>query len=184
MNASSFTIIVIICAALFCTPLDAGEPGRTDGPEGSELGRGGYPFGGPDGRFYVNPAFGSGRFDQTATGNRSGLLYGVDLGYERYGWLAIEGGYAYVSDSELSIYSLGSRMDYNADPFVYYVTTHAGLYKPVEGQSNFGLAPGAGIDVILNDRIRIGLNYKRDFIFADESTRNIDRVFAGLKFYF
>lgn len=184
MKTASFTIIVIICAAYFCAPLDAGEPGRTDGPEGSEVGFGGYPFGGPEGRFYINPAFGSGIFDRNADGSRSGLLYSLNLGYERDGWLAFEGGYAYLSDRELSIYSLGSRFDYNADPFVYYITTQAGLYQPAEGQSNFGLAPGAGIDIILSDRIRIGLNYKRDFIFTDESTTNIDRLFAGLKFYF
>ncbi len=184
MKTASLTLIFTICGALACLPLNAGEPGRTDGPEGSELGRGGYPFGGPEGRFYVSPAFGSGIFDRNPDGNRTGLLYGLNLGYERDGWLAIEGGYAYLSDEKLSIYSLGSRLDYNADPFVYYFSTQAGLYRPEDGESNFGLAPGAGIDIIINDRIRLGLNYKRDFIFSDGNTTEIDRLFAGLKVYF
>ena len=183
MKTASFTLIFAICGTLICLPLEAGESGRTDGPEGSELGRGGYPFGGPEGRFYISPAFGSGIFDRNDD-SRSGLLYSLNLGYERDGWLAIEGGYAYLSDRRLSIYSLGSRLDYNADPFVYYFSTQAGLYKPEDGESNFGLAPGAGIDIILNDRIRLGLNYKRDFIFSDGNTTEIDRLYAGLKFYF
>ena len=116
MKTASLTLIFTICAAMLCMPLDAGEPGRTDGPEGSEVGRGGYPFGGPEGRFYISPAFGSGIFDRNADDSRTGLLYSMNLGYERDGWLAIEGGYAYLSDRELSIYSLGSRFDYNADP--------------------------------------------------------------------
>jgi hypothetical protein len=184
MRTASLTLIFTICAAMFCMRLDAAEPGRTDGPEGTELGRGGYPFGGPEGRFYISPAFGSGIFDRNADSSRTGLLYSLNLGYERDGWLAIEGGYAYLSDRKLSIYSLGSRFDYNADPFVYYFSAQAGLYKPTEGESNFGLAPGAGIDIILNDRIRVGLNYKRDFIFTDGNTTDVDRLFAGLKFYF
>ena len=184
MKPARFTLILTCCLGLLSVPLAAQESGRTDGPEGSEVGRGGYPFGGPEGRFYISPAFGSGIFDRNADDSRSGLLYSLNLGYERDGWLAIEGGYAYLSDRKLSIYSLGSRFDYNADPFVYYFSAQAGLYKPTEGESNFGVAPGAGIDIILNDRIRVGLNYKRDFIFTDGNTTDIDRLFAGLKFYF
>lgn len=184
MKTVSLTLIFTICGALFSLPLDAGEPGRTDGQEGSELGRGGYPFGGPEGRFYISPAFGSGIFDRNADDSRTGLLYSLNLGYERDGWLAIEGGYAYLSDRKLSIYSLGSRLDYNADPFVYYFAAQAGLYRYTGGESNFGVAPGVGIDIIVNDRIRLGLNYKRDFIFTDGSTTEIDRLYAGLTFYF
>lgn len=184
MKSTIFTLIVAGCLVLLSLPSVARESGRTDGPEGSEVGYGGYTYGGPDGRFYVNTSFGSGIFNGNSDGSRTGLIYGVDLGYERYGWLAVEGGYAYLSKRKLSIFNLGSRFDYNADPLVYFFSAQAGLYRPEDGESNFGLAPGAGIDIILNDRIRVGLNYKRDFIFADGSTTAIDRLYAGLTFYF
>ena len=184
MKSTIFILIVAGCLALLSMPLVARESGRTDGPEGSEVGAGGYAYGGPAGRFYVNPSFGSGIFNGKTNGNGAGLLYSLNLGYEREGWLAIEGGYSYLSDRTMSIYSLGSRLDYNADPFVYYFSLQAGLYKPEDGESDFGLAPGAGIDIILNDRIRLGLNYKRDFIFSDGNTTKIDRPCVGLKFYF
>ena len=183
MNPLSI-VLTTLCVAIATLPAAAQQTATTDGPEESEYGSGGYPFGGPDGRFYISPAFGSGILNQKIAGNQSGLLYGVDLGWERDGWIGIQGGYTYISDLKMSIYSLGSRFAYNADPFVYYITTQAGFYSPKLGDSNFGLAPGAGVDIIVNNTIRIGLNYNHDFIFTDNTTTDLNRVYAGLKFYF
>ena len=99
-------------------------------------------------------------------------------------WLGIQAGYAYLSDRNMSIISLGSRFAYVFAPFVYHVSLNAGLYAPEQGDRNFGLAPGAGIDIILHERVRIGLDYKHDFVFSDNRTTDIDRVYAGLKFFF
>ena len=178
-------IIATALATLLLPSAAAAEAGgRTDGPEASEHGQGGYPFGGPTGRLYISPAFGSGILNNPETGSRSGLLYGVDVGYERDGWIGIQGAYTYLPDQDLSIYSIGTRLAYPTDPFVYYISAHAGLYAPEAGANHFGLAPGAGIDVVVSERVRLGLNYKHDFIFRDTFTQDVDRVYAGIKLYF
>jgi opacity protein-like surface antigen len=178
-------IIVAALAALLVTSTAVAETGgRTDGPEASEHGQGGYPFGGSTGRFYVSPAFGSGFLDLVETGSRSGRFYGLDVGYERDGWVGMQAAYAYLPDQDLSIYSIGTRLAYPTDPFVYYLSTHAGLYARETGTNHFGLAPGAGIDVAVSGRIRIGLDYKHDFVFRDTFTQDVDRVCAGVMLYF
>ncbi|MDA0711421.1 MAG: hypothetical protein O3B73_14570, partial [bacterium] len=157
----------------------------TDGPEESEYGRGGNPFGGATSQFYARAAFGSGFFKIPGLADtQTGFLYGIDLGYEIDGWLGVEAGYAYLTDRDMSIFSVGSRFAYIYDPFVYHVSLSAGLYDPEIGSQNFGIAPGAGIDIRLSDRVRLGLDYKHDFIFTDNITTDMDRVYAGLKLSF
>lgn len=181
MKRMLFTLAI----ALLLTGGANAQTGRTDGGEESEFGKGGYPFGEQRHRFYLNTAFGSGFFDKTDLNHtRTGFLYGAELGVEMDEWLGIQAGYAYLSDRKMSIISLGSRFAYVFDPFVYHVSLNAGLYAPEQGDQNFGLAPGAGIDIILHERVRIGLDYKHDFVFSDNRTTDIDRVYAGLKFFF
>lgn len=176
--------LALTLALLACTVASA-QTGRTDGPEESEFGSGGYPFGGKTNQFYINTSFGSGFFKTPGlNGTQTGFMYGVDLGFEMDQWLGVQAGYTYLSDRDMSIISLGSRFAYSFDPFVYHVSLSAGLYDPKTGSQNFGLAPGAGIDIIVNDRVRLGLEYKHDFIFTDTVTTDMDRVYAGLKFFF
>ena len=178
-------LLFTLAIALLLGNSASAQTGRTDGAEESEFGKGGYPFGGPSHRVYLNTAFGSGFFDLTDVNKtRTGFLYGVDLGVEMDQWLGIQASYNYLSDRDMSIFSLGSRFAYAFDPFVYHVSLNAGLYAPNEGSRNFGLAPGAGIDIVLHKRVRIGLDYKHDFIFTDNRTTDMDRVYAGLKFFF
>lgn len=162
----------------------AQDVGRTDGPEETEYGKGGNPFGSPDGRLYLNAVFGSGFFEIAGLSDKTGFLYGLDLGYEMYEWIGIQTGYAYLSDRDLSIYSVGANFSYPWHPFVYNVGLGAGLYVPDIGERSFGIAPGAGVDIVLGKNVRIGLNYKHDFIFTDVMTTDMDRVYAGLKFMF
>ena len=178
-------IMIILTLVILCCGAAHAQTGRTDGPEQSEFGKGGYPFGGKLNRVYLNAAFGSGFFQTPGLGNtRTGFLFGADVGYEMDQWLGIQAGYAYLSDRDLSIFSIGSRFAYTFEPFSYHVSLDAGLYSPETGERNFGLAPGAGIDIIVSDRVRLGLDYKHDFIFTDNQTTDMDRVYAGLKFFF
>lgn len=178
-------ILSILALALLIGGSAHAQTGRTDGPETSEFGKGGYPFGGALNRFYINAAFGSGFFKTPGLNDtNTGFLYGADFGFEMDQWLGIQASYAYLSDRQMSIFSLGSRFAYTYEPFSYHVSLDAGLYAPRNGERNFGLAPGAGIDILASDRVRLGINYKRDFIFTDAQTTEIDRVYAGLKFFF
>ena len=182
----AYTRFFLLPAVILCTfvaALNAEETGRTDGPEEGEYGKGGYPFGGPAGRFYISPTFGSGVFDTPGLRNQTGLLYGIRMGYEMEEWLGIQGGFDYLSDRKMSIFSLGSRFAYPWHPFVYYASVSAGLYSPESGDRHFGIAPGAGIDIVIHDRVRVGLEYKHDLIFSDDRS-HMDRVFAGLRLSF
>ena len=137
MKTTSWKRIVLIAflaISVGSTIAEAEETGRTDGPEGSELGKGGYPFGGGLEQFYVTPAFGSGSF-----GGRTGLLYGVDFGYKSESWIGVQGGYSYLSDARLHITTLGARFDAELQPFVPYITVQAGLYSQEGGERNFGI---------------------------------------------
>jgi hypothetical protein len=167
----------------FATLAGAQATGRTDGPEKSEYGKGGYPFGGRVGRFYVTPAFGSGFFDAPQRGAQTGLLYGLDLGYEMDEWVGLQGSYHYLTDRDVSLFGLGSRFTYRRLPFAYHVSVQAGLYAPRAGSRDFGLAPGAGVDVVLHERLQVGLGFRRDFIFSDARSR-LSRVYATVGVYF
>ncbi|MSS73660.1 MAG: hypothetical protein EXS64_19560 [Candidatus Latescibacteria bacterium] len=174
------SLLVLLCLPAFAR---AENTGRTDGPEKSEYGKGGYPFGARVGRLYVTPAFGSGFFDAPPQKNETGLLYGLDLGYEMDEWVALQGSYHYLTDRAMSLFGLGSRFTYRQLPFAYHISVQAGLYAPRTGPTNFGLAPGAGIDVVLHERVQVGLSYCHDFIFSDVRS-HLNRVYATVGIYF
>ena len=182
MKSKILGIIGLVIVTAMSTA--AGDLGKTDGPEESEYGKGGNPFGSPVGRFYLNAAFGSGFFENAGLPDRTGFMYGIDLGYEMHDWIGIQTSYAYLSDQDLSIYSVGANFSYPWHPFVYNVGLDAGLYVPKIGERSFGIAPGAGVDIMLGGNIRLGLKYKHDFIFTDIVTTDVDRVYAGLKLMF
>lgn len=175
---------IIALIALTATAVTAQDVGRTDGPEESEYGKGGNPFGSAVGRMYVSGTFGSGFFDGVGSSQDTGFLYGIDLGYEMHDWIGVQAGYAYLSDRDLAIFSVGTNFVYAWHPFVYNLSLGTGLYVPDVGERSFGIAPGAGVDIVLGENVRLGLNYKHDFIFTDGITTDLDRVYAGLKFLF
>lgn len=174
----------IAIAALSATTVVAQDVGRTDGPEESEYGKGGNPFGSNVGRLYVSAAFGSGFYSSATLSDETGFTYGVNLGYEMDDWIGLQGGYTYLSDRDLAIYNIGTNFNYPWHPFVYNVSLDAGFYDPDVGDRSFGLAPGAGIDIVLGENVRVGLNYRHDFIFTDNATTDMNRVYAGVKFLF
>jgi len=170
--------------AIVASSVSAQDVGRTDGAEESEYGKGGNPFGSAVGRMYINATFGTGFFNGAGLVDETGFLYGFDLGYEMQDWIGVQGGYTYLSDRKTSIYSAGTNFSYPWHPFIYNVSLGAGLYVPDIGDRSFGIAPGAGVDIVLGESVRLGLNYKHDFIFTDTVTTDMDRVYAGLKFMF
>ncbi len=173
--------IGLILGILACGPaLALGQAtGRTDGQEKGEYGKGGYPFGGQAARAFVTPSFGSGFFDVPGKGVQTGLYYGLDLGCEIDEWIGLQGSYGYLTDRRLSIFGLGARFTRRSLPFAYHAFVQPGLYAPRGGQRSFGLAAGAGISVVPQDRIQVGLHYAHDFIFSDVRS-HLDRVYATL----
>jgi len=179
-------------ALVLCLAVGVGasepEPGRTDGPEGSEYGKGGYWRYRTAGRFFVEGYFGAAVVDieDDDTGwdfSETDLITGFDAGYMVDDWLAFQMGYGYISDQKTSLFSLGMRSMYNLEPFNYYFSLGAELYSPDRGDDRFGIVPGVGAEMILSDHLRVGLGFQHDFIFADE-TISINRFTARVQFDF
>ena len=185
LRATAFVLALMAGLALEAA---AAEPGRTDGAEGSEYGTGGYWRYRSGGRFFVEGYFGAAAVDIEYDGaapdfDATDLLGGVDLGYMVEDWLAFQLGYAHIADQATDLFSLGMRSQYNLDPFGYYFSLGAELYAPDQGDTQFGVVPGIGAEMLLGERVRVGLAYQHDFILADE-TISIDRFSARLQIGF
>jgi hypothetical protein len=165
--------------------MNAATPGRTDGPEGSEYGKGGYGRFRSEGRLYAEGFFGSAivHRDDGVDADQTDLFGGLYVGYRMENWLGFQVGYARIADQNTSLWSAGTRSVFDADPFAYYVALDAEIYAPEVGESAFGIAPGAGIEVLLTERIRAGLRIQRDLIFSDESI-GINRLGATIRLDF
>lgn len=165
------------------------ETGRTDGPEGSEIGTGGYPYFRMPGQFYVEGFFGAatvdiepeGGGDDTAT---TDLIGGVNVGYLMDDWLAFQLGYGRISgDNPTDLFTAGMRNSLNLEPFNYFFSLDAELYSPEGESAKFGIVPGAGVEMVLNDHLQVGLRYQRDFIF-DNDNIGINRFTARVQLKF
>ena len=173
--------IALIALLALAVGAQAATPGRTDGPEGSEYGKGGYWHKTQYGLFYTEGFLGaatvkgSDDFDSDTD-----LISGLNVGYMVEEWLAFQVGFAHILDQNTNLYSGGVRSAYITRPFNYYFSLDAELYSPESGDTRFGIAPGVGAEVILSDRLRVGLRYQRDFIFADDPIR-INRFTAKIQ---
>lgn len=184
------TWIAVACLALTSLAATAAEPtpGRTDGPVGSEVGRGGYPHYGTPGSIFVEPFFGAAAVDiePQAGGNTSqtDLIFGANVGYYMQEWLAVQAGFGYIGgDQKTGLYSVGIRNVLQNEPFNWYMRLDAELYSPDGGDTRFGIVPGVGAEVVVSDKLRVGLQYQHDFIFSDDNI-SINRFTARLQLKF
>jgi hypothetical protein len=165
------------------------EPGRTDGPEGSEYGKGGYPFYRETGEFYLDGYVGSATVDiefkdnLTPNFSQTDIVYGISAGYQVEDWLGFGLGFGHITEQKINLYSAGVLASYNLEPLNYFLSLDAEIFNPETGSSKFGFAPGVGAEVVLTDYLRAGLRFQHDFIFADD-TISINRFTARLQLRF
>ena len=183
------TLAVMITVGLSSAQAqDRAQEARTDGPEGSEIGHGGYPWQ-ETGHLYVEGMFGAAVLDiePEAGGpdvSQTDLISGVSVGYMMEDWLGFQLGYGHIGgDQKTSLYSAGVRNLLNYEPVNAYLSLDAELYSPDVGDSRFGIAPGVGAEVVLTQWLRAGLRYQHDFIFADDNI-SINRFSASLQIKF
>ncbi len=164
------------------------QEARTDRPEGSEIGHGGFPWQ-ESGHLYVEPMFGAAVRDIEPEGggtevSQTDLFSGLSVGFLMEDWLGFQLGYGYIGgDQKTSIYSAGVRNLLSYEPVNAYLSLDAELYSPDVGDAQFGIAPGGGTEVMLTQWLRAGLRYQHDFIFADDNI-SINRFSANLQFRF
>ena len=160
-------------------------PGRTDEPEGSEIGTGGYRFARTPGVFFVEPFMGSAVVDIEPDDadelSETDLFYGLEVGYQTEDWLGVHFGYGYIADQKTKLYNVGIRNILQYEPFSYYLRLDAELYSPDQGSSKFGIAPGVGAQLVLSDHLLMGLQFQHDFIFSDDNI-SINRFTARVTF--
>jgi opacity protein-like surface antigen len=182
------TSLVLVLALALAVGADEPEPGRTDGPEGSEYGKGGYRYFRMDGKFFVEGYFGAAGVDiedddAGVDFSETDLIAGFNAGYMIEDWVGFQLGYGYITDQKINLFSAGMRSSYNMEPFNYYFSLNAELFAPDQGDERFGIVPGVGAELIMSDHLRVGLQYQHDFIFADE-TISVNRVTAKVQFDF
>ncbi len=177
---------------LAAVPLQAlaQERGRTDGPEGSEYGKGGYSRP-SSGQLSLQFDWGAGvNQEPPPQGAPKGppIFLGLTAAYWWDDWLQLDFSGAYVLD--------GGRLDLLAGPrfrtYGYPLSLYAGLkagaiFVPELGM-RFGLSPQVGADFIVGDRdnIILGLAYALDIPLparADGGS-NTHRVFMSLGYRF
>ena len=167
--------------------LYAADPGRTDGPEGSEYGKGGYGRFRSEGQLYVEGYLGSAtvstEYESGLETQETDLFTGLYVGYQIENWLGFQVGYARIANQAAHLISAGTRSVFDASPFAYYLAIDAEIYAPAGRDSHFAVAPGVGAEVGLNETLHVGLHLQRDIIFADDSI-GINRLSAKIRFNF
>ncbi|XXF76546.1 hypothetical protein P2318_26325 [Myxococcaceae bacterium GXIMD 01537] len=154
---------VALTAAL-AAPLSANAQsrGRTDGPEGSEYGKGGYADPG-GGAFSLEFNWGAAVLDtQPLGGAPEGppLFIGATASFWGDDWYQLDVSGSYIFDGGRFDVLAGPRFRTYGWPLSLSLGVKAGLMYIPEVGSRFGVAPSIGADMMTgNDHILLGLGY-------------------------
>lgn len=176
-------VMCILAILALAVPTFADDSGRTDGPEGSEYGKGGYRYWSTGGAYFLEGFVGAAVVDTDLEVSKTDLFSGVNAGYMVEDWLAVQLGFGHISDQKTNLFSAGMRSSYDLDPFSYSFSLDTELYSPDVGSTKFGIAPGVGAEMHLSERLHIGLRFQHDFIFADDNI-SINRFSGKIQFQF
>ena len=176
-------VMCILAILALAVPTFADDSGRTDGPEGSEYGKGGYRYWSTGGAYFLEGFVGAAVVDTDLEVSETDLFSGVNAGYMVEDWLAVQLGFGHISDQKTNLFSAGMRSSYALDPFSYSFSLDTELYSPDVGSTKFGIAPGVGAEMHLSERLHIGLRFQHDFIFADDNI-SINRFSGKIQFQF
>ncbi|ADO74109.1 hypothetical protein [Stigmatella aurantiaca] len=151
---------------LAAMPALAQDRGRTDGPEGSEYGKGGY----EDlhgGRFSLEFNWGAAiNAEEPPRGAPEGppLFLGLTASLWGDDWYQLDFSGSYVLDGGRLNLMVGPRFRTYGYPLSFHLGLRAGaIYMPEIG-TRFGLSPIVGADVLVGsgDSLLLGLSYSPD----------------------
>ncbi len=175
-----------LAAAVVMAPLSAQaqERGRTDGPEGSEYGKGGYSRV-SDSRFSLELNGGAAFAADASTVRRGSvpLFFGATASIWGADWYQFDLSGAYVLQNEQVSVLAGPRFRTYGFPVSLNAGLKAGAFLVPEEGLRFGLSPQAGVDVLLaNERVVLGLGYALDIPIATRGLTN--RLFMNIGYRF
>ena len=179
-------------ALLALGPLSVGaqERGRTDGPEGSEYGKGGYQdLNG--GQFSLEFNWGAAVNQGTSpAGAPEGppLFLGATASFWGDDWYQLDLSGAYVLDGGRLNLLVGPRFRTYGYPLSLHAGLKAGAIFIPEVGVRFGLSPQVGADLLIGNRddIILGLAYALDIPLPawSDGRNNTHRVFMSLGYRF
>jgi hypothetical protein len=155
----------------------AQESGRTDGPEGSEYGKGGYSSPGGARDFSLGLSFDGGRYGPPLFGGVTATFWPSD-------WVVFDLSGAYVASGRRYNGLAGPRFRV---PFFYPMALSAGFQAGVmvlkDAGVRFGVSPNAMLEFEVTRRALVGLGYAFD-VPVSEGAGVVHRVFlsAGYRF--
>lgn len=158
----------VVCGSLLTLTASAQERGRTDGPEGSEYGKGGYEAR-REGRFSLGLDFGASMISNPVA-NRVGppIFAGLTVSFWGDDWFVVDASGAYLLDSQRIDILVGPRFRTAFYPVSAHIGLKAGtVISPTSGL-RFAISPQIGGELLLADKLIMGLNYNVDVpIWAD-----------------
>jgi hypothetical protein len=161
----------------------AQDRGRTDGPEGSEVGKGGYtPASGGLGGFSLT-LDGGGAFTTKGPQISPPLFAGITASYWNQEFYRIDLSGFYIPDPKIWGVMLGPSFHTTTWPVAFSAGFQAGLHIPNEGSVNFILSPRVGMDFITESHFQLGVNANWDLNLADFD-RSIIRVYLSVGYRF
>ncbi|WP_309893136.1 hypothetical protein [Archangium sp.] len=177
----------VALAAAVVAPLSAGaQPrGRTDGPEGSEYGKGGYSRS-SDSRFSLELNWGAAfaaRISELESQAGPPLFVGATASLWGADWYQFDFSGAYVLHNGQVNVLVGPRFRTYGAPVSLYAGFKAGAFFVPDEGLRFGLSPQAGVDMFLaNERVVLGLGYALDIPIARRGLTN--RLFMNVGYRF
>ncbi len=159
----------------------AQERGRTDGPEGSEYGKGGYQRpSGALGRFSLGLDFGAAASNAPSASLGVPLLVGLTASGWFDDWFVLDAGAIYNFNQSRVQVSVGPRFRTIFWPVSLYAGVKAG---PVFGPSGirFAISPVVGADMVVGEHLVAGLAYAYDIVFGEDDTH---RAFMTIGYRF
>ena len=179
-------------ALLAVMPLTASaqERGRTDGPEGSEYGKGGYESLN-EYRLSLEFLWGAAiRQEPSPAGAPEGppLFLGITSAFSVDDWFQLDFTGAYMLDGGQLDLLVGPRFRTYGYPLSFHASLKAGALFIPEVGPRFGLSPEVGADLVLGDseNILLGLGYALDIPLPArlDGVGNTHRVFMTLGYRF
>jgi len=178
--------LLTLASLLWAGPTLSQERGRTDGPEGSEVGKGGYkPASGGGGAFSIQ-FDGGGAFTVKGPQFSPPLFAGATATYWGTDYYRVDLSGAYVfGTSNYHVFEVlvGPSFRTISYPLSFSLGLQAGAYIPNQGDARFVLSPRIGMDFLPESALLMGINANYDLTLGNADL-SIVRVYLsfGVRF--